>query len=60
MQVKVEIDEQFIVEAIEDYCSKHCRSCPSECVFDKIGVCTEHNAFNDIADKYRHWLAKNK
>lgn len=56
MKIDINITPEFIVDAIEDYCSSHV--CPTDCVFDKIGVCTEQNPFNDYSDKYQEYMKK--
>lgn len=54
MKVDINTTPEFIVDAIKDYC-EHCFHCPDGCVFDKIGLCSERNAFNDYHDKYQEY-----
>lgn len=54
MKIDITPTPEMIVNLIDEYCSHHL--CPRDCVFDKIGLCTENDGFNEYLDRYEDYM----
>lgn len=57
MNINIKATEDFVIEAISEYCS---HSCSDECIFDKLGYCTENTPFSILHNKYIKFLFNKK
>lgn len=57
MNLNIKVTEDFIIKAISEYCSIHCSN---ECIFDKLGYCTENTPFSIIHGRYVKFLFSEK
>ena len=53
MNIDIKVTAKFVAKVIDEYCKTHVYDCAVDCPFDKIGVCTEQNSFNDIKGRMK-------